>query len=550
MDNVYQLELENGKCIFINPQDKRGVALMNSKGQLNSNSKKTWIYVSKLHPWDFVIDIGSNYGEMVVALDLEKKTKVYCYEANPELADNYLAKTIARLGNENISLVQVALGEEEKDDVDFYIDTVWSGTSGLSKQTSMKLHHGQDNTKAIKTKIRTLDREIGLADSSALIKIDVEGNEKSVLLGALNNLKSCKHCLLMFESLHLSYQEFIDIRTLLPDYEILAFNVDAPGLAKVPLDSEEAFNHFRDLSAFNHQDYVLAKNIDIHLRTPLPIRNKKYVVYTALIGEHYEEPNQDPFPDDENCDYVCFTNISGLYSEKWNIVPVTPYFPRDNIRSARYLKIMGPLLLGDYEASLWIDNSVSLKKQPGQIIDEWLSDSDIALPDHSFRSSIAAEFEAVESAGFDDPGRIYEQLIAYANTDQQALLEKPYWTAIIARKHNDTNFSFLLRWWSHVLRYSRRDQLSFNFAAKEEHIIPKRIMIDNHASELHIWPAIRNRNRKLTTEKISNCLRIPLMDLGAIHNELTRRQILIESLSLELEKAKQSSSAPGTPEGN
>ena len=40
------------------------------------------------------------------------------------------------------------------------------------------------------------------------------------------------------------------------------------------------------------------------------------------------------------------------------------------------------------------------------------------------------------------------------------------------------------------------------------------------------------------------------MDLGAIHNELTRRQILIESLSLELEKAKQSSSAPGTPEGN
>ncbi len=29
MDNVYQLELENGKCIFINPQDKRGVALIN-----------------------------------------------------------------------------------------------------------------------------------------------------------------------------------------------------------------------------------------------------------------------------------------------------------------------------------------------------------------------------------------------------------------------------------------------------------------------------------------------------------------------------------------
>jgi FkbM family methyltransferase len=550
MNSVYQLDLENGKCIFVNPEDKRGVALINSRGQLNSNSKKTWLYIAKLHSWDFVVDIGSNYGEMVVALDLEKKTRVYCYEANPDLADNYLAKTIAQLGNDNVSVVKIALGEEEKEDVDFYIDTVWSGTSGLSKKTSVKLHHGQDNTKTIKTRIGTLDREINLAQSSVLMKIDVEGNEKSVLLGAISNLKSCTNCIVMLESLHLSYPDFIDIHNLLPDYEILAFNLEAPGLVRVPVESEVAFSYFRGLSTFNHQDYVLAKNVSTSVKMAAPIRNKKYVVYTALIGDSYEEPNRHPFPQDDNCDYICFTNIPGLYSDNWNVVQVTPYFPRDNIRSARYLKIMGPLLLGDYEASLWIDNSVSLKKPPSQIIDEWLSDSDFALPDHSFRSSIAAEFEAVESAGFDDPARIYEQLIAYANSYQQALLEKPFWTDIIARKHNDTNFSFLLRWWSHVLRYSRRDQLSFNFAAKEEHMNPKRILIDNHVSEYHVWPAIKNRNRKLTSEKISNCLRIPLMDLGAIHNELTRRQIMIDRLSQELEKTKKALAGQGKSQDN
>lgn len=33
MEDVYQLNLENGKCIFVNPEDKRGAALIYSRGQ-------------------------------------------------------------------------------------------------------------------------------------------------------------------------------------------------------------------------------------------------------------------------------------------------------------------------------------------------------------------------------------------------------------------------------------------------------------------------------------------------------------------------------------
>lgn len=543
MKQKYELQLDGGKSIFLNPEDSRAKALIETQGKLNAASKSTWQHLFHMGSWDYVIDVGSNYGEMVACLDLEDKTKVFCFEANPELAEHYLKASMQKLGNEKIVVRNVALGAEEKDGVDFFIDEQWSGTSGFSKEASMKLHKGLDNTKAIKLKVCTLDREIDMSGASVLIKIDVEGGERDVLLGALSNLQHCGSCLLMFESLHLGYQALHELKALLPEFTLWAYRLDGGGLYAIPLESEAAFEAFRKRPEFNHQDYVLEKNVSI-VAAPLPsIEGRRYVVYTALIGDDYEELNQNPFPADDNCDYVCFTNIPDLVSAKWNIVQVDPYFPRDKIRSARYLKIMGPLLLGGYEASLWIDNSVSLKKPASEIIEDWLSDADIALPDHSFRSSIAAEFEAVESAGFDDPSRIYEQLIAYANADPQALLEKPYWTAILARRNTENNFSFLLRWWSHVLRYSRRDQLSFNYAAKEERIHVKRIMISNHASDLHVWPAIQKRNRKLTSEKISGCLRIPFMDLGQIHNQMTSQELLIQRLSQELDALRKQQGA-------
>lgn len=538
MVKYYELQLACGKSIFLNQEDLRAKTLIETKGNFNTESKLTWKYLFQAGSWDYILDVGSNYGEMIVCLDIEQKTKVICFEANPELSENYLKKSIENLGNKNITVINVALGSENNDEVNFFIDEQWSGTSGLSKQSSMKLHGGVDRTKSIKVHMSTLDHEVDLSDASALIKIDVEGSERDVLLGAINSLKKCKSCIIMFESLHLDYHGLLDFKNLFPEYTLLTHNIKKNTIQKIPLDSEIEFKEFKNNSSFNHQDYILSKNTRIDTHHSQEIKGNRYAVYTALIGADYEELNKDPFPFDNNCDYICFTDIPNLSSEKWNFIQVTPYFPRDKIRSARYLKIMGPLLLGNYEASLWIDNSVSIKKPASEIIEDWLSDTDIALPDHSFRLSIAAEFDAVDYSGFDDPSRIYEQLIAYANSDSEVLLEKPYWTAILARRHTDKIFSFLLRWWSHVLRYSRRDQLSFNYAAKEEKIHVKRIIIDNNNSDLHVWPAIKNRNRKLTSESISSCLRIPFMDLGKLHNALTNQELIIRHLSNEIETLK------------
>lgn len=538
------VRLKNGNSIYVNPADSRGKVLLNSGGEFNTPSKKTWLHLFEKASWDYIIDIGTNYGEMIAALAPESKTKVLCYEANPELAKHYLPRTMQALNNKNISIRNFALGNENDKEVDFYIDMDWSGTSGLSRESSLKLHQGRNTTKAIKVRLKTLDKDVDLSDATALIKIDVEGAELNVILGAIENLNKSAYCALMFESLHFSHAEILQIKEALPDYDLFAFHLGAESLVPIPLTPKSQFDEFRQLAGINHQDYALIKRHTIPSEdapgsaagSVATDQQKRFVVYTALIGGDYENLNRAPFPKDDNCDYICFTDIKGLESESWKIVEISPYFKRDNIRSARYLKIMGPLLLGNYEASLWIDNSVSLKKPASQIIEEWLSDADIALPDHSFRSSIAAEFEAVESSGFDDPARIYEQMIAYANSDSACLLEKPFWTAILARRHHESIFPLLLKWWSHVLRYSRRDQLSFNFVAKEEGLHPKRVMIDNSNSAYHKWPAIEKRNRTLTAEKISSCLRIPAMDIGEMHNELTRRDQMIKKLTAELAK--------------
>ena len=73
----------------------------------------------------------------------------------------------------------------------------------------------------------------------------------------------------------------------------------------------------------------------------------KRVVYTVLIGD-YEQLNEQPQVTTSGIDFVCFTDDTELKSETWNIRVIEPRFPRDSVRSQRYLKMIGPELLSEY----------------------------------------------------------------------------------------------------------------------------------------------------------------------------------------------------------
>lgn len=209
-------------------------------------------------------------------------------------------------------------------------------------------------------------------------------------------------------------------------------------------------------------------------------------MYTALFGG-YEHLVEQPARNDSNCDFVCFTDDPGLESRSWKLVRVEPALPTDPARSVRQLKIIGHELLSESDESLWIDNRIVLKKSPELLMANWLEHSELAAIAHSDRESVEAEFAAVLNGRLDNPARVREQLAVMKTVAPSVLDEVPLWGAIIARKKSP-NVDYAMRvWMDSVLRYSRRDQLSFNYALHRSKLSVNVVELPNRQSEWHQW---------------------------------------------------------------
>ncbi len=223
----------------------------------------------------------------------------------------------------------------------------------------------------------------------------------------------------------------------------------------------------------------------------------KRAVYTVLMGD-YEGLNELRIDPDPGADYLCFTDDPSLTSETWEIVHVKPALPADPHRSQRVIKIEGCPRLDKYDMTLYIDNTVELRQPGSMILAEWLVDGvDIAGPAHSFRDSVEDEFIAVAEACLDSSERIDEQLNHYRAFYPEVLGQKPQWSGMIARRNTPQNRALCVTWLQHVLRYARRDQLSFNVACTVNGVSVRVIPIDNHESPLHIWPIYNNRRQSM-----------------------------------------------------
>ncbi len=192
--------------------------------------------------------------------------------------------------------------------------------------------------------------------------------------------------------------------------------------------------------------------------------------------------------------FICFTDDPALTSKTWTIVVVEPRVAGDATRSARFLKIIGHPSLDEYDETLWVDNTVELRQSPHELFDTWLDGVDVAAPLHSFRASILAEAEAIIDDGFDDFARVYEQMSTYLSTDPDVLEENPHWTGILARRRTAVQDAAMQTWWEHVLRYSRRDQLSFLPAMRAHGVSLRSVPLEAEASPWHAWPRAEGRD--------------------------------------------------------
>lgn len=276
-------------------------------------------------------------------------------------------------------------------------------------------------------------------------------------------------------------------------------------------------------------------------------------VYRAIIGG-YEQLREEDVAHDSEASFICFTDDPDLTSRTWRMVLVEPRSPEDLTRSSRALKILGHRELDDYDETLWVDNTVALKEPPDGLFDEWLENADVAAPLHSYRASIAAEAEAVLDAGLDDFSRVYEQLTHYGNSDLEVARENPHWTGMLARRRNDAVREAMLAWWEDVLRYSRRDQLSFVPAMRTSGVRVASVPLDNMDSQWHAWPRAEGRDLKRRGSGLREALRPPSARLGELQQALdesvetmsaavAQREDVIAALGAELAQARDRSRA-------
>lgn len=216
-------------------------------------------------------------------------------------------------------------------------------------------------------------------------------------------------------------------------------------------------------------------------------------VYTAVFGR-YDGLLEPGAVADSGSDHVCFTDDPTLVSEGWEVRVVESAFGQDPVRSARLIKILGHDSLSDYDATLYIDASVRLHQAPEAIIEEWLGEGDeMALARHSYRDHLIDEFDEVIRLNYDDRARVYEQLVDYAVGYPAALEMPPHWTGMMVRRQTPPVRAAMRTWANHVLRYSRRDQLSVMVALAESGVRYRSVELDNFRSELHEWPVIDRR---------------------------------------------------------
>lgn len=165
-----------------------------------------------------VIDIGANNGQFAQSIrKAMPNVRIISFEPIPDEYNNLLSKFI---DDQNFEAYNLALGNEMAL-VDFEINE-FSPTSSFLKYTDNQINNFPitGKTNKVKVQIKKLDDVLKLEKETILLKIDVQGFEKEVIMGGLKLLKQIS--VIYIES---SFKEFYEDQPLFEDiHDILKDN--------------------------------------------------------------------------------------------------------------------------------------------------------------------------------------------------------------------------------------------------------------------------------------------------------------------------------------
>ncbi len=199
---------------------------------------------------------------------------------------------------------------------------------------------------------------------------------------------------------------------------------------------------------------------------------KKLVVYTALVGA--KEPLANPLAglpegatSDLDLDFVCITDNPALTSPVWRFVPIgLRHLPPEKL--SRRPKALPHEYFPEADYSLYVDNTVNFKRLPQAA--DLATDRPYLLRAfrHATRTDPQQEAGAIVMLGYDDVGTVCNQLDFYAAQGPlNAIGPLTTCTVILRSHHHETVRRFGTLWWESLLNFSKRDQLSVDYALRE-----------------------------------------------------------------------------------
>ena len=156
---------------------------------------------------------------------------------------------------------------------------------------------------------------------------------------------------------------------------------------------------------------------------------------------------------------------------KHSIIPFSSDVRYKNRRDAKVYKVLPFAFLPDYDYYFWIDSTHTLQANPQEVIDKYLTNSDIAVFKHPQRNCIYIEGEFVKQIKFDHPNLLEDQLEFYKDMcypKNNGLYELP----VRVQRNTKLTQQMGWMWWEQICMFSSRDQISFPFVCHQLGIKP------------------------------------------------------------------------------
>ena len=266
-----------GRRLHVDPADARGAELRARSGDVNQGSMRLWRVLVARGGWDVVLDVGANYGEMLLGVDLSSVPIVAAYEPNPRVLP-YLQRSIADAGVAHVAH-PLAVADRDGATLVFAIDTEWSGTSGLVGHRGDRAEHRVEEVEVHATTLDAQLVELGVADDArVLVKVDVEGAEAAVLAGAATLLARTGWAM-MLETIHMPLDEQV---ALLERFDVVALDLATGELVRVPSMSTDALARLLETGWLHGQDLALLGSDASGLRSAVEVVAEREAVIRHL----------------------------------------------------------------------------------------------------------------------------------------------------------------------------------------------------------------------------------------------------------------------------